>query len=70
MGLPVLVAPGFDDMFQSVGTQAAKLRREDQRQSHKSWTSWARAAFEGGASAAHRVSKVPAMDQVIAFPAK
>ncbi|CAK0813503.1 unnamed protein product, partial [Prorocentrum cordatum] len=64
-GLQVLVAPGFEDLLRSVGNEATRLRKEDQRESYRAWMQFQRKAFQSGASIAHRVTKVRPLEQRI-----
>ena len=57
-GLEVLISPSFESLNDSIQKEAMQHTREDAAAPTKAWTSWAKDAFIGGASAAHKASKV------------
>eukprot|EP00959_Pyramimonas_sp_CCMP1952_P330370 6917493-Pyramimonas_sp.AAC.1 len=60
------MADDFDDMVDAIVGRAEDLTAAARGSSQRAWRSWARAAFNGGANAAHAASKVRAQQELVA----
>ncbi|CAK0845395.1 unnamed protein product, partial [Prorocentrum cordatum] len=65
-GLDGLTAEDFDYMVDAIVGRAEYLTAAARGASERSWRSWAQAAFNGGAKAAHAASKVRAQQELVA----
>ncbi|CAK0862994.1 unnamed protein product [Prorocentrum cordatum] len=64
LGLDMFAQPGCHTLWEEIGARGAQQQKAAELQSQKSWQSWAKDAFLGGAGLAHRTSKVRVQEEV------